>query len=789
MTRGVLLFCTIVACSPGTRDPVAIPEAATPVARAIALGVAPIAVDQGLPSLMRATPAYHGPLGTPRTAALAHIANLAPIWRVPADALPALEPIGDVTVRDGTIVRVQQVIEGLPVDGAELRVLVRATGELVAIHGAVVGTSARRGPARFELADPDAIGRALADVYGGFDATMLAAKGQGFAGRSGAIDVSLAAARKVWVLRDGGLVAAWIVEAYAGGADSTVGDAFRVVVAGDGRVLERHSLVDDVAFSYRVFAETTGEMRPEDGPTEDATPHPTSIPDRSYPAYVAPSLVSVEGLNHPNGSSTPDPWLAVGRTETLGNNVEAYVDVNAPSGLTFGDFRATTTGSNTFDRTYDTSAGPLISQAQQMAAVTSLFYVINWLHDFWYDAGFVETAGNGQDNNLGRGGQDRDAILAEAQDNALDGSRNNANMATPSDGLPPRMQVFLWTGLDEESLVLTPSNRAPEVGTASYGVTTFDVTAPVVLAEPNDLCTPITNDVAGKIVLVDRGGCTFESKALRVQTAGGVGLIIANNVEGAPPQMGNDTVLTEPITIAQLSITLAESTTLKAELVAGAVSAAMHRIVGPELDGAVDAALIAHEFGHYLHKRLQTQCATRMCTAMSEGWGDFVALMLTLRAGDDLAGAYPVAIYSTQDFSDDAGYFGIRRVPYSTSTSINALSFRHMTNGAVLPTDHHPMRVFGANAEVHNAGEIWATALWEAYVALQQALGFEEARKRMASYVVTGLLLAPNNSSPTEMRDALLLAALSSSQADHDHARRRVRASRVRELRGVTRSH
>ena len=42
--------------------------------------------------------------------------------------------------------------------------------------------------------------------------------------------------------------------------------------------------------------------------------------------------------------STNDPWLAPGATQTLGNNVDAYVDLGTPDGLTAGtDFRATTT--------------------------------------------------------------------------------------------------------------------------------------------------------------------------------------------------------------------------------------------------------------------------------------------------------------------------------------------------------------------------------------------------------------------------------------------------------------
>ena len=50
--------------------------------------------------------------------------------------------------------------------------------------------------------------------------------------------------------------------------------------------------------------------------------------------------------------------------------------------------------------TYDTSMHPQASSDQEKAAVTEMFYVTNWLHDFWYDCGFVERAGVAQDVEL-----------------------------------------------------------------------------------------------------------------------------------------------------------------------------------------------------------------------------------------------------------------------------------------------------------------------------------------------------------------------------------------------------
>jgi hypothetical protein len=157
-----------------------------------------------------------------------------------------------------------------------------------------------------------------------------------------------------------------------------------------------------------------------------------------------------------------------------------------------------------------------------------------------------------------------------------------------------------------------------------------------------------------------------------------------------------------------------------------------------------------------------------MCRAMSEGWGDFTALLLLARPGDDLRGAYPFSVYTTQGYAGDPGYFGIRRAPYSVNFDINGLMFRHMSNGMQLPA--HPLQAQNQNSEVHNAGEIWAAALWEVYVALHEAapgVPFLDVRSKMARYIVNGLSLVPEEASPLEMRDALLAAALAESPADY----------------------
>ncbi len=589
------------------------------------------------------------------------------------------------------------------------------------------------------------------------------------------------------------LIAAYVVEFYAGTAQSSDADAFRyVVAAADGRVLEARDLTvhegnpqSQPAFTYRVFADADGDLRPFDGPVADFTPHPTGIPDGSEAPYILPSLVSVFGLNW-QPSPRADPWLPATATQTNGNNVDAYVDHRPPDGLTLNavptpDFRADITAARTFDRVYDTSLSPIASADQSKAAITNAFFVTNWLHDYWYDSGFNEAAGNAQNDNYGRGGVGGDSMRVEVQDNYFGGSRNNANMSTPSDGLRPRMQMFAWSGDQQAFITLTPGGNLA-VGTAAFGPTNFDVTALVMLgndgiaapADPGppplpagtitDGCEPIPG-VAGRIVLVDRGRCAFVLKAQNVQAAGGVGMIIANNVAGPAPGMGG---VAPDVTIPVLSISLADANALKAALMAGAVTARMFRFSGVERDSALDNGILAHEWGHYLHHRL-ADCGSQQCGGQSEGWGDFVALHMMSREGDNLDGVYSASTYAGAGLNPNAAYFGVRRVPYSVDFSKNALTFKHISDGQALPVGP-PIQPGGPNSEVHNVGEIWATMLWEGYVGLQNARkgrSFEDVRRAMANYIVGGLQLAPTDATFTEQRDAILAAAVA-SRPDHD---------------------
>ena len=571
---------------------------------------------------------------------------------------------------------------------------------------------------------------------------------------------------------------AWYVEVMIkrGGARSFV------VSATSGEVLFENDLVRHDSFTYRVWASPQSKI-PMDGPQgNDAAPHPTGRPDGLKLKYQPSSLVTLQNFPF----SKNDPWLPADATVTTGNNVDTYADLSGLDGFDASDVRPDLTGPKAFDFTFDTSKGPKSTVAQSKAATTHLFYMVNFLHDWYYDAGFDEKSANHQLDNFGRGGRGGDPLLAEAQD--FNGT-NNADAATPADGGSPRIQMYLWSGVSPgEVKVLTPANIAGSkpTGTGGFGNDDFDITGSVVLAQDGqgadvaDACEPLTNTVTGKIVLVHRGLCSFVQKAQNVQAAGGVAAIISNVATSAqpdtPPFMGGTA---SDVTIPVLSLALSDGKALEGNL-AGGVTVQMKRSPQTDLDGALDSTVVAHEWGHVLSGRLVGNgngLSTNQAGGLGEGWGDFSALMLLARdddplgaAGKNWAGVYPEASYATSGSGADY-YFGIRPVPYSVDPTKDPLTFKHIENGVALPADV-PIS-FGEdgsfNAEVHAAGEVWASMLWECYVALLRdtRFTFAEAQERMKRYLVASLKLTPNDPTFLEARDAVLAAAYATDEKDY----------------------
>ncbi len=433
---------------------------------------------RGVPSFLwaaRSSPDAYAPGATPEAAARLYLARFASLYGVaPADLAGARVVAVHDTGRGGIIVTARQYVGDVEVHHSDVKLLLNRDMSLLAISGSPHAAAshasalAKRG-AGFHVDREQALALAFGDMFGlsfGADAFVDAGRSRGayryYDLSPAALGLNKVAMRgsprikPIYYALPDRLVPAYFLELEAQSTGENEGYAY-VVSAVDGSVLSRSNLVAYDAYAYRVYADDDAERHfpPADSPYNDATPQ-LGGPGAPLPGFAAQRLVSIEGFNtNPQGAA--DPWLPPGAPRTAGNNVNAYADhdeVPGPGGapgpldgLTGSDPTATLTGPNTFDYPFNPNAGPVATPEQVKASITQLFYTNNWLHDFWYDSGFDEASGVAQDDNYGRAlDGDGDAMEAQAQDKFFFGSRNNANMSTPADGVAPKMQMFVWSG-------------------------------------------------------------------------------------------------------------------------------------------------------------------------------------------------------------------------------------------------------------------------------------------------------------------------------------------------------
>ncbi|MFN8442834.1 MAG: M36 family metallopeptidase [Caldilineaceae bacterium] len=437
-------------------------------------------------------------------------------------------------------------------------------------------------------------------------------------------------------------------------------------------------------------------------------------------------------------------------TVTRGNNAFAYADIAAPNGFDGSD--VTTEGGASLSFTYTTDFSQPLAPNRN-AAVTNLFYVTNRTHDLLYHFGFDEASGNFQANNYGHGGLASDYVLAEAQDFS---GVNNANFTTPPDGALPRMQIYPGTVAPVLS-VLTPITIAGTLLSypARFGPQNYSVTGDVALADDgagvsaNDGCEALVNNVAGKIVLVDRGNCLFKGKVRNAELAGAIGVIVANDDLADLTAMRDDNSI-PAVTIPSVLIGKSDGLTIKNAL-SDTVTVSLN---GVQRDGAFDNNVIIHEYGHGLSTRLTGGPGNSNCLdaiesgGMGEGWSDFLALALTAKVTDTATTSMFVGRWL-------GGYSavgpGFRHYPYTTDLNVNPQTFAY--------TD--------LSSEVHDVGEIWASMLWEVYWNLVNKHGFapdlldaNSGNHLALQLVIDGMKLQPCSPTFVDARDAILAADL-----------------------------
>ena len=175
-------------------------------------------------------------------------------------------------------------------------------------------------------------------------------------------------------------------------------------------------------------------------------------------------------------------------------------------------------------------------------------------------------------------------------------------------------------------------------------------------------------------------------------------------------------------------------------------------ITTPQRDSDLDNGIIIHEYGHGVSTRLTGGAANSnsldalQSGGMGEGWGDFWGLMFSQRASDTQNQAFGIGTYVLGQPNTGAG---IRRNPYSFNLATNPLTYND----------------FNTSNEVHDSGEIWASALWDLNWLLINKHGFNAdlyagngGNNLTLQLVMDGLKLQPANPSFLDGRDAILAA-------------------------------
>ena len=179
----------------------------------------------------------------------------------------------------------------------------------------------------------------------------------------------------------------------------------------------------------------------------------------------------------------------------------------------------------------------------------------------------------------------------------------------------------------------------------------------------------------------------------------------------------------------------------------------------PHRDCSFEAGVVIHEYTHGLSNRLTGGPANSNClnvvneaAGMGEGWGDYMATAIRLKAGDTRNTNYVMGAWVNNNVS------GIRAYPYSTDMTVNPHVYTDV-DGIARDQPNRP----------HPIGTVWATMLYEVLWNLIDKYGkndagtpdFENGVPTDGKYlamklVIDGMALQPCTPNFVSARDAIL---------------------------------
>ncbi|NIF07686.1 T9SS type A sorting domain-containing protein [Chryseobacterium sp. Tr-659] len=669
----------------------------------------------------------------------------------------------------GDIVGIQQTINGIPVFGSSANVLIRED-KVLSFADTFIKTypSSIKGK---QTASKDALVAGTIAKLNGLSSI------KNIDGKEEPIKVNT-----VYFAKDGELILGY--QFYV--EEKETGNVLNTIIStDDGFILYQENITLSCNFHSEAYNHSSdGTMAAMFPRFQENIKQETNFilaPDNaSYNVFAlpveAPTFGSRTLLTNPwDLTASSEGWHSDGTnhyTNTRGNNVYAYTDENNTN---IPQFSPDGGAGRNFDYPLDITLPP---QNYTSAAVTNLFYLNNKIHDVFYKFGFTESAKNFQINNFGKGGSGNDAVLAEARDGK---SYNNANFNTPSDGFAPRMQMYLFEPKNMQNLFYNSpavfTSRIPTSKTAQFGpaLTVNGVTANIAVTTPIDGCTAITEDLTGKIALIQRGGangCGFALKVKNAQLKGAVGAIIYDAPTSTPltGQMGGTDAT---ITIPSVEIINSEGVAIVNQLASTPVNGTLKYDKNNYIykDGSLDNGIVTHEYGHGISTRLtgtSVGCLnyTTDNEQMGEGWSDFFALMLTNRPGDNASVPRGMGTFADGESTDGDG---IRPKKYSPDFMINNYTYGKTNGMKINDTESSGTQITRAN--VHSIGFVWATMLWDLHWNYVDKYGYNSnvladtnsGSARVLQLVMDALKLQPCSPSFIQGRNAILAAEMATT--------------------------
>ncbi|HTH38667.1 MAG TPA: M36 family metallopeptidase, partial [Pyrinomonadaceae bacterium] len=419
------------------------------------------------------------------------------------------------------MVRVEQMVNGLPVFQSETRFILDRDGRIIRSLGSMIPNASEAASSLDGLLSPQEALRLTMEPMGvrlnGDLMTATASKGDAtsFAIKTNDPNIGGDVTSKLvyFPIAPGVLTPAYSQIVFGANEDWYV-----LVDARDGTLLWRKNIRSDQSTHnarFRVYVQADGTT-PADSPAPQSPSGALTGGGTQFPG-IAPTIISM--FTAQSIAASPNGWIndcpggvcTANEMQTVGNNALVCLDRNnnnlcdtLPSSVLDGNGRPMgnpDAGGRNRDflgitpRNFETNFlpppqggnpeagqtatgngnnGTLAVDEFRRGSVVQQFYNTNWYHDKLHALGFDQAAGNFQNNNFGGGGAGNDRVLVDVQEGF---SSNNANFSTPPDGQSGRAQMYNFDGptivrdggLDAEILIheLTHGTSNRILGNAS----------------------------------------------------------------------------------------------------------------------------------------------------------------------------------------------------------------------------------------------------------------------------------------------------------------------------------